>query len=72
MKSEGYDRQKPTSENELSPGNGHPIIIDPDYQEDNEDREDEENFLDQLNRAVIHKSKSSRSTQRGQDNGISM
>ena len=67
MKSAGYDRQKPTSKNELSPGNGHPITIDPDYQE-----EDEEDFLERLNNAFVHRSKSSQSTQRGQDDGMSM
>ena len=67
MKLAGYDRQKSTSENELSPANGHPITIDPDYQE-----EDEEDFLNRLNNAVVHRSKSSQSTQRGQDDGMSM
>ena len=67
MKLAGYDRQKPTSENELSPANGHPITIDPDYQE-----EDEEDFLARLNNAVVHRSKSSQSTQREEDNGMSM
>jgi MobA/MobL family len=67
MELEGYDRQKSTSENELSPANGHPITIDPDYQKD--DRED---FIDQLNKSVVHKSKSSRPTQRRQDDGMSM
>ena len=56
----------------MSKSKPKPETIDPDYQEEDEDREDEENFLDQLNRAVVHKSKSSRSMQRGQDNGISM
>lgn len=67
MKLAGYDRQKSTSENELSPANGHPITIDPDYQE-----EDEEDFLERLNNAVVHRSKSSQSTQREEDNGMSM
>ena len=67
MKLAGYDRQKPTSENELSPANGHPITIDPDYQE-----EDEDDFLERLNNAVVHRYKSSQSTQRGQDDGMSM
>lgn len=67
MKLAGYDRQKSTSENELSPANGHPITIDSDYQE-----EDEEDFLARLNNAVVHRSKSSQSTQRGQDDGMSM
>lgn len=49
--------------NELSPGNGHPIIIDPEYQS----RED---FIKELNKAVIHKSSSS--TQQKQDNAMSM
>jgi MobA/MobL family len=70
MKLEGYDQQRPTSENELSPANGHPITINPDYQEDeSEEEEAEENLKDLLNESVFHRSKLS---QKSQGYGMSM
>ncbi len=67
MKLEGYNREKPTSENKLSSGNGHLITIDPDYQED--EGEAEENFQNLLNESVFYRSKSS---QKSQGYGMSM
>jgi MobA/MobL family len=69
MKLEGYDREEPTSENELISGNGHLITIDPDYQEYEGEEEVEESLQDLLNRSVVHKPKSS---QKSQGYGMSM
>jgi MobA/MobL family len=76
MKVDGYEQQNPIVKNELSKGNGMPITIDPDYQEEddyeNEEEETRQSFQDMLNKSVVHKSKSSQSNKRSQGRGMSM
>jgi hypothetical protein len=76
MRVDGYEQQNPIVENELSEGNGMPITIDLNYQEENdyenEEEETEQSFQDMLNKSVAHKSKSSQSNKRGQGHGMSM
>lgn len=77
MRLAGYDRQKLTTENELSPGNGQPIIIDPDYRDEEDkyeidENEEEENLQDRLNIEVKIHHKSSQSKRSEQDYGMSM